>query len=235
MVGKIRRPVNPVTPAGPRPARHTYPLLLDVTDRLVVIVGGGAVAVRKAVGLLEAGATKVRCVSPTFDADLPATVERVAGAYEPRHLDGAGLVFACTDQSEVNDAVVRDARRRGVLVSRADSDDETPGDFITPAKLRQGPVIVTVSAGSPALAVLIRDGIAERWDARWSKMAEAMQVLRPLVLQAHGLDGRRRASLFRDLATAEAMNVLDDGGIDALKQWLARKYPGTEWPLNPEP
>src|SRR4051794_37590699 len=44
----------------PRPMPpHTYPLLLDVTDRSIVIVGGGAVAVRKAEGLLAAGATRV--------------------------------------------------------------------------------------------------------------------------------------------------------------------------------
>jgi hypothetical protein len=51
--------------------------MLDVTDRLVVIVGGGPVAARKAAGVLEAGATRVRCVAPAFDPAVPETVERV--------------------------------------------------------------------------------------------------------------------------------------------------------------
>src|SRR4051794_25436732 len=97
--------------SSPRPA---YPLLLDVTDRLVVIVGGGAVAVRKANGVLEAGARRVRCVAPEFHPDLPSAVERVPERYEPRHLDGAGLAFACTDLTDVNDVVCRDCRQRGV-------------------------------------------------------------------------------------------------------------------------
>src|SRR5690242_5848317 len=107
--------------------------MLDVTDRLVVIVGGGPVAARKAAGVLEAGATRVRCVAPAFDPAVPESVERVEETYEPRHLDGAGLVFAATDLPAVNDAVVRDARARGVLATRADSDEEDPGDFTVPA------------------------------------------------------------------------------------------------------
>src|SRR5688500_6322724 len=85
--------------------RFAYPLMLDVTHGLGGIVGGGAVAARKARGLLDAGASRVRCVAPEIDAQLPAPVERVTERYEPRHLDGAGLVFAATDSAEVNAAV----------------------------------------------------------------------------------------------------------------------------------
>jgi siroheme synthase-like protein len=204
--------------------RHAYPMMLDVTDRLVVIVGGGAVAVRKARGLLEAGALRVRCVSPDFAAEMPESVERVREPYEARHLEGAGLVFAATDLAAVNDAVVRDARARGALVSRADFDDEQPADFITPAKLRQGPVVVAVSTGgSPTLAVLIRDGLLQRWDPRWSRMAEMMLSLRRQVIE-HMDEPQGRRAAFRDLATEEALNVLDTGGVAAVVQWLIGRH-----------
>ena len=130
-------------------SRHAYPLLLDVTDRLVVIIGGGVVASRKARGVLEAGATRVRMVAPSFADEVPEAVERVASRYEPAHLDGAGLVFAATDCAEVNDEVVRDARVRGLLVCRANSDDDLPGDFVTPAKLTRGPVTIAVDSYGP--------------------------------------------------------------------------------------
>src|SRR2546423_3621673 len=130
--------------------RAAYPLMLDVSDRLAVIIGGGRVAARKARGLIEAGATKVRMVSPTFHKDVPAAVERIAGRYEPRHLEGAGLAFAATDSGETNDAVVRDARRLGVLVCRADGDHEAAGDFATPAVMRKGALTVVVSAAGGA-------------------------------------------------------------------------------------
>lgn len=198
--------------------------MLDVTDRPVVIVGGGQVAARKARGLLEAGATRVRCVSPDFVPDMPDSVERVRQPYEARHLDGAGLVFAATDLPAVNDAVVRDARARNVLVNRADADDDQPGDFATPAKLRQGPVVVSVSTGgSPALAVLIRDGLLERWDPRWSRMAEMMLSLRRKIIEGLDAPAARRAA-FRDLATDEALDVLEAGGVAGVVQWLVERH-----------
>ena len=108
------------------------------------------------------------------------------------------LVFAATDDPAVNAAVVRDARSRGVLVNRADADGDEPGDFVTPARLQESAVTITVSAGSPALAALIRDGIRERWDERWSRMADAMRVLRPMILRQAELPEARRREVFRD-------------------------------------
>jgi siroheme synthase-like protein len=227
---------------------HAYPLMLDVAGRLVVIVGGGSVAARKAAGLLAAGATRVRCVAPAFAADLPAGVERVAGRYEPRHLDGAGLVFAATDDAAVNAAVVRDARARGVLVNRADATagagDGEPGDFSTPAHFREAAVTVAVSAGgTPGLAVLVRDALRGRWDARWSRLAEAMGALRPMILARADLPEPRRRQIFAALASPDALAALGgspgpagaagDGGDDNdgdddvpnLRAWLARRFP----------
>lgn len=210
--------------------RHAYPIMLDVTDRQIVIVGGGAVAVRKAGGLLEAGATRVRCVSPVFDEAVPPAVERVEEAYESCHLDGAGLVFAATDLPAVNDAVVRDARARAIWVSRADAleEGEERGDFITPARFNMGGVIVGVAAGSPALGVLIRNEIARRWDERWSKMAEAMRTLRPLLLKRRDLPAGGRQEMFRELATPEALDILAAQGVEGLTSWLAGRFPDTD-------
>ncbi|HEX4792822.1 MAG TPA: bifunctional precorrin-2 dehydrogenase/sirohydrochlorin ferrochelatase [Humisphaera sp.] len=202
---------------------HSYPLLLDVCDRPILIIGGGAVAARKAVGVIAAGANQVRCVSPTFQAELPASVERIVAEYNPKHLDGAKLVFAATDRSDVNAAVVRDCRARGIWVNRADSDEAEPGDFVTPAKLEEGPVIVAVSAGSAALSAAIRDQIAKAIDRRYIQMAEAMKTIRPLVLAK--LDASKRAAVFRELAGEEAIEVLARGGMEGLREWIGARHP----------
>jgi precorrin-2 dehydrogenase/sirohydrochlorin ferrochelatase len=204
--------------------RAAYPLMLDVSSRLVVIVGGGGVAARKARGLLEAGATRVRVVSPAFCESMPDGTERVGREYQAGDLDGASLAFAATDRPEVNQAVVRDANRLGILVNRADADEEAPGDFSTPAVLREGEVVVTVSAGgSPALAGVVRDGLRDRLDARWIAMAAAMRELRPRIRDGGAPIETRRAA-FRDLACDEAMAVLDRGGVDELWSWLERRH-----------
>ncbi len=120
--------------------------------------------------------------------------------------------------------MVADAHERNLLVCRADTSDESTGDFSTPAMLRQGAVAVTVSAGSPALAAMIRDGLAERWDARWSEMALACQELRPKIL-ASGLRPDERTAALRELATTEAMEKLKEQGLAGLKQWLLSRHP----------
>lgn len=200
--------------------RANYPLILDVADRLIVIVGGGNVACRKVKGLLEAGATRIRVISPEFLADFP-DVEKVKSKFEPRHLDGAALVFAATDSNEVNDAVVEECHLRNIWVNRADSQD---GDFTTPAMFRKGAVTIAVSAaGAPALAAAIRDGIAHRFDPRWARMAEAMQTLRPELIDKLPPGARRAAML--DLAGEEAMALLDAQGYPALKTWISQRYP----------
>src|SRR5687767_9787584 len=173
-------------------------MMLDVSDRLVVIVGGGGVAARKARGVLEAGARRVRVVSPEFAADIPPGVERVTARYDADQLRGAGLVFAATDDPSVNAAIVRDAHRLGVLVNRADGDDGEPGDFSVPAVLREGELVVTVSAGgAPALAATVRDRLRKTLDRRWVKMAEAMKDLRPRITGRADLPAASRQNALR--------------------------------------
>ena len=207
------------------PVRCAYPLMLDLRDRLVVIVGGGAVAARKARGLIEAGAMRVRVVSPIFGGEMPAQVERVTHEYSPQWIEGATLVFAATDNAGVNDQVVRDARRLGILVNRADSDEENPGDFTTPAVHRDGELTITVSASSPALSAAIRDRLAQRCEPKWTKMAAAMRELRPRILAGDApIEYRRNA--FRDLASEQAMEILDRQGVEELWAWLRERNKG---------
>lgn len=200
-----------------------YPILLDVTQKRVVIVGGGGVALRKVTKLVEAGALNITVVSPNFVEGFPEAARKVAEVYKAEHLAGAELVFAATDSPAVNAAVVRDGRNVRALVCRADSDED--GDFAVPAVLRAGAVVVGVSAGSPALAAAIRDGVQNRWDARWTAMSLAQQTLRPLILRS-GLPAQDRKELLRELASNEAMDVLGSGGIESLRDWIVRKVNG---------
>lgn len=199
---------------------RAYPILLDVSRRPVVIIGGGRVAARKARGVIEAGARVVRVVSPEIGPEMPDSVERIKESYRPEHLHGAGAVFAATDNSEVNRAIVEDAHRLGLLVNRADSDENEPGDFTVPALLREGELLVTVSTGgSPALAATIRDALRERLDPNWALMATAMKELRPRILDS-GWPIEKRREAFRLLASVEAIAMLERDGIDGLWAWM---------------
>lgn len=202
---------------------HGYPLMLDLTGRLVVVVGGGAVAVRKVKGLLDAGATHVRVVSPTFHDEMPIdpSVERVSGTYESTYLQGASLVFAATNLPEVNERAARDAKGAGIWVNR--SDDGEQGDFATPAVTRREAVTVTVSTGSAALSAAIRDDLTDKLDWRLVSLAGQMKTLR-LAVRNSVADPRRRAAILRDLTSDPALRAVS-GGLGDLRQWIESRYP----------
>jgi siroheme synthase-like protein len=204
-----------------------YPILLDVSDKLAVVVGGGAVAARKVSALLEAGATRVRVVSSAFHESLPQSphVLRIESRYEPWHLDHAAMVYACTDRRDVNEQVVKDAKARGIWVNRADTDDAYPGDFVTPATRRVGPITITANAGGlPPLAARVADAAAAAVDSRWAALATAMQSLRPWIRDGAGLSPHERAELFRSLYDDETLDAALRGE-DALKAALLRRFP----------
>jgi siroheme synthase-like protein len=204
---------------------HLYPILLDVSQRKIVIVGGGAVAARKASTLLAAEAKSVRAVAPKFVREFPESVERKTAAFEPSDLDGAELVFAATDSAATNDLVVAEARKRNILVQRGDGEEvDHPGDFASPAILRCGPILVAVSAGgSPALAAGLRDTLAGSITDQWVNLAAALQQLRPRIKEST-LPIARRREIFHALASSEAAAQLESGGMTGLCDWLRQKF-----------
>lgn len=202
---------------------HMLSVQLDITARRIVIVGGGAVASRKAAAVLAAGARDVTAIAPAFAADFPPAVRRIDRLYDAALLAGASLVFAATDRQTVNDAVVRDARAIGALVNRADDNDALPGDFTLPAKADLGDIRVTVSAGSAALSAAIRDRLVEQFDPRWTALAAAMKTLRPWIVGQTQLTPAERTQIFRDLAGDAALHIGSD--IEALQRWIQDRYP----------
>jgi uroporphyrin-III C-methyltransferase/precorrin-2 dehydrogenase/sirohydrochlorin ferrochelatase len=155
------------------------PIFLRVQDRLAVVIGGGAVAARKAELLLKCGA-HVRLVAPEL---APSTQELLRGpaaatqmsylcaAFAAPHLEGAVLVIAATDSDVLNAQVARLARERGVPVNVAD--DAEHSDFILPAIVDRDPLIVAVgTAGTtPVLARRVREQIESLLPARLGALA----------------------------------------------------------------
>jgi len=137
-----------------------YPVSLNISGRKCVVVGGGQVALRKAKALLEHGAD-VEVISPDLCPELvqlagSGEIRVLAREYQPGDLKKAFVAIAATDDTEVNQRVVTEARKDAVLVNVVD--DAENSDFIVPSYLRRGEVTIAVSTSgrSPALARKIR-------------------------------------------------------------------------------
>jgi siroheme synthase-like protein len=143
----------------------------------VLVVGGGTVATRKVSQLVEGG-FRVTVIAPAVTRairELPG-VTLVEAPFEPADIPSDApyvLVFACTDDREVNRRVGELARRASILVVVADAQEEST--FFTPATLHDGALTVGVSTGgaSPALARELRERIAAALGTGWGEKVEA--------------------------------------------------------------
>jgi precorrin-2 dehydrogenase / sirohydrochlorin ferrochelatase len=194
-----------------------YPILLNLQGRLVVVIGGGVVGLRKVRGLLAAGA-RVRLVEPKGCPLADAGLEVLCRPYRAGDLQGAVLAFAATDVPQVNRAVLEEGQRAGILVNVADA--LAPGDFNLPAVLRRGELLVAVGSGglSPALASAVRDLLAAQLGEEWATVLEIVGAVRQKHLTAPEKSEYNSRVLRRLLSAGlPALVVADDyAGIDRL-------------------
>ena len=143
-----------------------YPLTLRLASRRVVVVGGGAVAVRRLPALVAADA-RVVVVDPQpsrtleeLAASAAGNVELLRRGYEAGDLAGAWLVHACTSDPAVQERVAKDADAAGIWCIRADAADLTAA--ITPASGTAEGVTFAVTSGDPRRSAGVRDAVIDQ-------------------------------------------------------------------------
>jgi precorrin-2 dehydrogenase/sirohydrochlorin ferrochelatase len=161
------------------------PLLVEGGGLRVLVVGAGAVATRKLLTFVEAGA-RVTVVAPRASDEVRALGEdgRISWlprTYVPADIDDAQLVLVATDDRTVNARASADARAMLRMVNVADAPDD--GSFTMMATHRSGTLVVGVSAGGvPAAAARIRDVIARRFDERYARALDTLVDVRRTAL-----------------------------------------------------
>jgi uroporphyrin-III C-methyltransferase/precorrin-2 dehydrogenase/sirohydrochlorin ferrochelatase len=144
------------------------PLLLDLTGRRVVAVGGGPVTARRLSAWVAAGAD-VHVVAPyacedVWDAAGRGEVTLHLREFAPEDLDEAWLAHTATGDHRVDLAVAQAAEARRVWCTNAGAAEE--GTARTPAVTRVDDIVVAVSAGDdPRRAARLRNAVAEQLQA----------------------------------------------------------------------
>jgi precorrin-2 dehydrogenase/sirohydrochlorin ferrochelatase len=160
-----------------------YVACLRLGGRRCVVVGGGDVGLEKVDGLLACDAT-VTLIAPAAHEALRAyaregSIEWLQRPYGgPADLDGAFLVIAATDTTDVNIAVFDDAERRAMLVNVVDVPPLC--NFILPAIVRNGPIAIAISTAgaSPALAKRMKREVSEHFGERYATLALLLNEVR---------------------------------------------------------
>lgn len=197
-----------------------YPVFMDVKGRSCLVVGAGSVGVRKARGLAECGAD-VTMVSEDFPDNFNGQQEGISCSqkkYETSDIEDRFLVFAATDNAELNRRIQSDALGRQILCNVADA----PGisDFILPSTVERGDLVLAVSTSgtSPAMARTIKKDLARIYGPEYEILLRLMSGIRERLL-AEGHAPKEHKRIFYKLIEkdiSERVKSADEEKIDAV-------------------
>jgi len=161
------------------------PIFVKLRDRLVVVVGGGAIAQGKIEGLLAAEA-RVRVVAPQVTPAISqwisqGKVEWQAKTFASADLDDAFLAIAATSAPGVNEAVFSEADARGILCN--DVDDIEHCHFYYGSVVQRGDLQIAISTNgkSPALAQRLRLLLEKEFGPEYELWLEWLGAARELL------------------------------------------------------
>ena len=120
------------------------PICVDVSETRIVVIGGGTVALQKLRSITQY-AENVHVYAKNILPEIKELpVHCVECAYDESQLHGAGLVYACTDDPELNLLVYEHGKKAGALDSATGTGN--PRDFISSAIFRHEDMTVAVSS-----------------------------------------------------------------------------------------
>ncbi len=197
------------------------PVSLNVSGRRCVVFGGGPVAARKAQSLYECGA-QIIAISPQFGDewhDLPSEIRREARVYAAGDCAGAMLIFACTNNREVNQQIADEAREAGIWCNIADAPESS--DFHSAATVRRGEIAISIATGGsfPLLARHLRHKIETAIGLEYEVLLEIV-ALRRAELPSKLAAQSDRAEFWREVLNGPALPLLREGKRAAAEQMI---------------
>lgn len=205
-----------------------YPIFIKLDGKTALVVGGGRVAQRKIETLLEYGAS-VHIISKKLTDKLKQLVEsgdirHMGKKFEDKHLDGAFLVIAATDNEKLNHEISETAQKRGLLINTVDQPPDC--NFIVPSIVKRGDLILAISTSgkSPALAKKLRKKMDEQFGSEYEAFLILMGCLRKEVLKV-GLSHNENGRIFKEIVDSDVLEALTRKDRDRVKSTLRRILP----------
>ncbi len=199
-----------------------YPVHLDVQNRNCLVVGGGAVATRKVVTLLDCGAN-VTVISPVIsnqlrDFAVSGLIKLRERTYQSGDINGMFLVIGATDNEGLNRQISSEADHLNTLCNIADRPEIC--NFILPSIVRRDDLVITISTSgtSPALTKKLRKTLEHQYGKEYGIFLKLMGAIRKKLLnQAHEPEAHKH--LFEKLIAADLIAMIRESKtaeIDAL-------------------
>lgn len=198
-----------------------YPVFLELAGRRVVVVGGGAVAVRKAQALLEAGARLVVVAEHISDMIMAicadSNAEVVRSKYSKDYLVGAVLAIAATNDRRLNKQIYKDCQELEVLCNVVDEPQLC--DFFVPAVVKRGRLQIAIGTEGdcPAYAGHIRKKLEKVFTDKHGEFLAELEALRERIIKDVP-DPTDRKAMLGKLVDDESFEYFAQNGPDVWRR-----------------
>ncbi len=172
-----------------------YPVMLDLTGALAVVVGGGSAAERRASILARHGADVAVVTSDVTEGlaalEAEGTISLERREYVRGDLEGARLAICVSGTDEVLEAVFAESKARGCLVNVAGRPDLC--DFILPSVFSRGLLQIGISTqgSAPELARRVKKDLRRHLGPEWERYVQLVGEVRGLAAEQIGSEAER--------------------------------------------
>lgn len=189
-----------------------FPMFVDMTERECLIIGGGNVAYRKVIVMLDFGA-KVTVVAEDICEELgKLTIENqitfIKRRFERKDCDGMEIVIAATDDNALNHEIAEYCKANGIMVNAVDQKADC--SFIFPSYIKEKNLVAAFSSGgnSPVLTQYLKGKEQEILTPFLGELNEYMGQIREKVIAQYDTQAERKR-VFKEILCA----AIDNGRI----------------------
>ncbi|GAB3064615.1 NAD(P)-binding protein [Virgibacillus ainsalahensis] len=177
------------------------PLMIELNEQHVIIVGGGRVAERRVHSLLNSGAA-ITVISPTIKEGIESEWKKGRLHWKQKYVEAkdladAFLVIVATDDQMVNQEVIHASPRNSLINAAADADK---GNVEFPSFFRRGKLLISISTSgaSPQLSAAIKNELQTVYDGNYESYIDFLYESRKLIKHS-SLDKAHQKLLLKEL------------------------------------
>ena len=195
-----------------------FPMFVDMTERECLIVGGGNVAYRKVIVMLDFGAKVTVVAEDICDELRKITIDDTANKenritfikrrFERKDCDGMEMVIAATDDNALNHEIAEYCKANGIMVNAVDQKADC--SFIFPSYIKEKNLVAAFSSSgnSPVLTQYLKGKEQEILTPFLGELNEYMGQIRKKVIAEYDTEAERKR-VFKEILCA----AIDNGKI----------------------
>jgi len=214
-----------------------FPVLLSLSNRKCLVVGGGPIAYHK-VQSLEKFSPQITILAPEIDEKLDETAkennfEIIKKEYESKDLEDFDIVIAATGKKKLSKQIWLDCKERKILVNTVD--DPQHCDFILPATVKRGDLTVSVGTQgrSPFLTKEIRRWMNRMFTPEWSDVVDLAADFRKRVFKKYSAKERdKRDDCFKRFLEVDWASLLREKEPHELEELITNILEGKSMVLE---